>query len=68
MDLDGRVQRRLSVASKWLHDCEWVADELYLFSLSDTNRLELWDVRENLNVWSLDLGPYGNSAQFSFVC
>ncbi len=64
MDPNGRVRRRFSVDSKWLHDCEWLADDLYLFSLSDANRIELWDVGSKTLVWDLDMDAHGKSVQF----
>jgi hypothetical protein len=68
MSRHGRIQRRFSVESRWLHDCEWLADDLYLFSIADTNRLELWDVNQGHRHWSVDMSQFGNSTQFTFVC
>jgi hypothetical protein len=68
MARDGRIQRRFSVESRWLHDCEWLTDDLFLFSIADTNRLELWDVDRAHRCWSMDMSPFGNSTQFTFVC
>jgi FkbM family methyltransferase len=67
MDWSGRVLRRFAVATRWLHDVEWVADELFLFCLSDTNSVELWDVASGRLVWSMKMDDYGENTQFSSI-
>lgn len=67
MDWNGNVLRRFSVESKWLHDCEWVEDDLYLFSLSDVNALQLWDIAKGTKVWEIGMSAYGKSTQFSAI-
>jgi len=67
VDAHGRIRRRFSVASRWLHDCEWVSGDLYLFCLSDANTAELWDVASGERVWALAMGDYGVNTQFSSV-
>jgi hypothetical protein len=67
MDGRGRIRRRFSVASRWLHDCEWVSGDLYLFCLSDANVVELWDIASEKLVWTLPMSAYGVNTQFSSV-
>ena len=44
MDQDGRVVRRFSVKSQWLHDVQQVVGSVYAFSLSDHNELQVYDI------------------------
>ncbi len=64
MDWNGRILRRFSVESKWLHDCEWVEGDLYLFSLSDMNLIQLWDVYKGIKLWEFEMSAYGQCTQF----
>jgi WD40 repeat protein len=67
MSWEGRIMRRFAVDSRWLHDVQWIGDDLYLFALSDCNCLELWDIAAGCRVWWLDMQDYGASVQFISV-
>ena len=67
MDSEGRIIRRFGVDSSWLHDVQWLRGEQYLFSLSDRNRVELWDVSREELIWTLDAEKYGATVQFLSV-
>ncbi len=64
MSWDGRILRRFSVDSRWLHDVEHVGGDCYLFSLSDRNRVELWDTVTLTKQWEIDCSPFGSTCQF----
>jgi len=64
MSWEGRILRRFTVDSRWLHDVQWIGDNLYLFALSDHNRLELWDISMDRLVWGIDMSGFGASMQF----
>lgn len=61
MDWKGRIVRRFTVKSKWLHDCQWVTDDIYLFSVSDGNKMQLWDIGFEKMIWELDMSSYGGT-------
>lgn len=64
MDWHGKILRRFSVDSRWLHDVEHVGGEDYLFSLSDRNRVEIWDTGTLTKRWELDCTAFGSTCQF----
>ncbi len=61
MDWQGNIIRRLAIRSKWLHDCQWIAGDMYLFSASDSNEMQLWDVGLKKMIWKLDMSLYGET-------
>ena len=64
MDWEGRIMRKFTVDSLWLHDVQWIGDNFYLFALSDRNRLELWDISSRTLIWQLDMQKFGTAVQF----
>jgi hypothetical protein len=60
----GRISRRFAVESRWLHDCQWAGDDLYVFCVADSNMVELWDIASARQVWSLNMNEYGATTQF----
>lgn len=54
--------RRCAVRSEWVHDVLWLDGSYFLFAVSDRNALELWDVDQCMNIWSVDVSPYGETA------
>lgn len=62
MDWSGGIVRKFCINSSWLHDSQWVANNSYLFSLSDMNELQLWDVQENHMIWTINLSIYGETS------
>jgi len=64
MDLDGMVVRRFKLQTKWLHDSLQISNDLYLFSLSDANTIELWDVAKENQIWQINCDSFGETTQF----
>lgn len=62
MSWKGKIIRKLHVKSKWLHDTQWIKDDIYLFSLSDSNSLQLWDIKKRVMLWNMDVSNYGKTS------
>ncbi|MDP3899896.1 MAG: hypothetical protein Q8Q23_02335 [bacterium] len=62
MNWKGKIIRKFNVKSKWLHDTQWIKDDIYLFSLSDSNTLQLWDINKSVMLWSIDVSAYGKTS------
>ena len=64
IDRAGKELRRFAVDSRWLHDVQQVADDLFLFCTSDSNSLELIDIASG-RVWlSERFDARGGATQF----
>jgi hypothetical protein len=62
---DGTVARRFAVGSRWLHDVQQIAGDVYAFALADRNELRICDVgtgellcRQKFFAWPLP-GMFG---------
>ena len=62
MSWTGKIMKKFSIDSTWLHDTQWVKDDIYLFSSGDKNKLQLWDTKKHSMIWDIDLSPYGNTS------
>lgn len=62
MTWSGSLMRKFKVNSGWLHDTQWIKDDLYLFSIGNKNQLQLWDINQNIMIWNVDLAKYGNTS------
>lgn len=61
MDWSGNIKRKFNIDSKWLHDCQWISEDIYLFSLSDRNAIQLWDIGINKKIWEIKMDLYGKT-------
>ena len=61
MSWSGKIIKEFGVDSKWLHDCQWIRDDIYLFSLSDRNKMQLWDVGSGVMIWEIDMSEFGET-------
>jgi len=61
IDQKSNIKRTFSVDSKWLHDCQWISGDIYLFSLSDKNMIQLWDIEINKKLWEIKMDSYGKT-------
>jgi len=66
MDYEGRIKRRFKANSLWLHDTLHIHKSLYLFSLSDLNALQLWDIEKENMIWEIKCNDYGATTQFLY--
>jgi len=62
MSWGGKILRKFCVESKWLHDTQWIKDNIYLFSLSDFNCMQLWDIEKGVMLWNMDVSDYGKTS------
>jgi len=67
MNWEGKIKRRFKINTVWLHDSLHIMDSLYLFSLSDSNVLELWDIEKVEMRWKINCDEYGATTQFLSV-
>lgn len=63
----GQVLDRLSVNSRWVHDCMQVSPDLFACTLSDSNVLRIMSRSERRVVADVDLSRFGSSAMFVHV-
>jgi hypothetical protein len=61
MTWNGAMVRDFHVDTEWLHDCHWITGDVYLFSLSDRNAIQLWDVGAGNMLWGMDMTDYGET-------
>ncbi len=67
MGFDGIVERRFQLQTNWLHDSLQILKDLYLFSLSDENTIELWNVAKEDQIWKIPCKDFGQTTQFLSV-
>jgi hypothetical protein len=48
---DGQVARRFAVGSRWLHDVQQIAGNVYAFALADRNELRVYDLDQGELLW-----------------
>lgn len=72
LDDQGRVERRFDAGSRWLHDVQQIAGNVYAFALADTNELRVWDIKREelifarrLFTWPIE-GLFGIARRFPF--
>lgn len=64
MDFQGRIIRRFSLNSKWLHDALYIKKDHYIFVPSDLNTMEFWNIASEEKIWDVKCDMLGGTTQF----
>lgn len=64
MDFQGRIIKRFSVNSKWLHDALYVKKDHFIFIPSDLNTMEFWNIASGEKIWEVKCDMLGGTTQF----